>query len=152
MMLHALLAAASLVAGQPVHVDAALLAGLPVTRVEVTIHGEKLACSGPLLRDVVGRLGLPQGEKLGGPMLANGLLLRARDGYAVLFSLAEIDATLGNSGAIVANTCNGQALDDKNGPFRLIVPGEQRPARAMRQLDSIELLVPANPPKEMSHH
>ena len=152
MMLPALFAAAAMVAGQPVPVDAALLAGLQPVQVEATIHGEKLVCTGPRLRDLAGRLGLPQGEKLGGPMLANALLLRARDGYAVLFSLAEIDATLGNSNAIVATACNGQPLDSKVGPYRLIVPGEQRPARAMRQLDTIELVIPPNPPKEVHNH
>lgn len=152
MMLTALALAAALVPGQPVPIGPDLLAGLPVVGAEATVHGEKLSCTGPRLRDLAGRLGLPQGAKLGGPMLANGLLFRARDGYAVLFSLAELDETLGNSPAILATQCGGKPLDEKSGPYRLLVPGEQRPARAMRQVSSVELLVPANPPQDRHAH
>jgi len=144
--------AAALVAGQPVEVDAQLLAGLPEVAVETTIHGEKLACTGPRLRDLAGRLGLPQGKDLGGPMLANGLLFRASDGYAVLFSLGELDSTLGNSAAIIAVRCNGQPIDAKHGPYRLIVPGEARPARAMHQVATVELLAPVIPPHDRHSH
>ncbi len=65
--------------------------------------------------------------------------LRARDGYVVLLSLGELDATLGGEPAIIATRCDGKATDTKDGLYRLIMPSDKRPARAVRQLESIQL-------------
>ena len=40
---------------------------------------------------------------------------------------------------IVADTMNGQPLDAKSGPFKLVVTEDKRPARWVRNLVSIEL-------------
>lgn len=127
-------------------VDAALLAGLPAHDVTLTAHGVTQTCNGPKFAAVLAKLGLPQGEALRGPALASGVIVHARDGYAVLFSLGEVDAALGNEGAIVATQCDGKPLTDKDGPFRLIVPNEKRPARSVRQLATIELVGGAHAP------
>jgi len=34
----------------------------------------------------------------------------------------------------VADRCNGQPLDAREGPARLLVPGDSRPARSARQI------------------
>ncbi|MBS0483566.1 MAG: hypothetical protein JSR96_15780 [Proteobacteria bacterium] len=141
-MLAPLLLSAALTTGTPVAVDAALLDGLPRAEAMLSVHGETHRCTGPALTAVLARLGLPQGEDLRGPHLASGVRLRARDGYAVLFSLGELDPTLGQEAAIIATACDGKALDAATGPYRLVVPGDKRPARAMRQLASIELVLP----------
>ncbi len=64
----------------------------------------------------------------------------AADGYRVVFALAELDPASRNDVPIVAASCDGNALDAKDGPFRLIVPGEKRPARWVRQVTAIDLL------------
>ena len=132
--------AAALVMGTPAPVDSALLAGLPMHDVTLTAHGTTQICNGPAFAAVLAKLGLPQGESLRGPALAAGVIVRARDGYAVLFSLGEVDASLGNSGAILATLCGGKPLTEQDGPFRLIVPNENRPARSVRQVTTIELV------------
>ena len=142
--------AAALALGTPATVDESLLAGLPTREVTLTAHGVTQKCSGPDITTVLAKLGLPQGEALRGPALASGVIVRARDGYAVLFSLAEFDAMLGNEGAVVATQCDGHAIADKDGPYRLIVPGDKRPARAVRQMATIELIGDATAPT--AHH
>ena len=131
--------AATLVPGEPVQIDGALLAGLPEAKATLEAHGKKQVCEGPKLASVLGRLGVPQGEKLRGPALAQVIIVRAHDGYEVAFSLGELDPMLGNSQAIIATTCDGHALAMGEGPYRLIVPGEQRPARSVRMASSVKL-------------
>ena len=139
-MMTPLLLAAALAAGTPATVDAALLAGLPAHDVTLTAHGVTQTCNGTEFAAVLAKLGLPQGEALRGPALARGVIVHARDGYAVLFSLGEVDAALGNDGAIIATRCEGKPLTDKDGPYRLIVPNDKRPARSVRQMATIELV------------
>lgn len=119
-------------------VDAKLLAGLPVHEATLNAHGDVAKCSGPLLSDVASRMGLPMGNALHGADLKRGLIVQAKDGYTVLFSLGELDPGTGNSGAIVATACNGKPLGEDAGPYRLVVPGDKRPARAVRNVTAIE--------------
>lgn len=144
--------AAALVAGTPLPIDAALLHGLPLADATLNAHGEVHHCAGPTVASLLAKLGLPQGEQLGGPALANGVLFRASDGYAVLFSLGELNSTLGNETAIIAVSCEGKPLDGKTGPYRVMLPGDHRPARAMRQVISLELVVPLNSPQARRRH
>lgn len=131
--------AAALTPGTSVTVDEALLAGLPPVEANITVHGKALACSGPTLLSLLARLGLPQGENLRGAALSQVVVVRARDGYEVAFSLGELDLTLGAQPAIVATRCNGAALEAGDGPFRLILPADKRPARSVRMVTGISL-------------
>ena len=134
-----LILAAALVPGQSVPIDAALLAGLPVSSVSFEDHGKKSLCEGPSLAAVLGKLGAPSGEKLRGPLLALTVTVRAKDGYEVAFSLGELDASLGGETVIIATRCDGQDLAPGIGPYRVVVPGDKRPARAVRMAASITL-------------
>ena len=113
--------------------------GLVEHEAVITGHGETVTCNGPALADIVARLGAPQGKAVYGEALGFTVLASARDGYKVRFSLGELDAMLGASKAIVAVRCNGAMLDSADGPYRLVVPGEQRGARSVRQLESLTL-------------
>lgn len=135
-MLAALVLAALAHAVAPV--DAALLAALPAHEATLNAHGVETKCSGPLLADVAAALGMPMGKALHGAELKRGLIVRAKDGYAVLFSLGELDPGTGGSGAIVATACDGKPLGEETGPFRVVVPGDKRPARSVRNVVSIE--------------
>ena len=120
-------------------VTAELLKGLPEVSARLDVHGVVHECSGPKLIDVLAVLGLPHGEALRGKALARTVEIDARDGYEVVFSLAELDPTLGNTPAIIATRCDGKPLDAKDGPYRLVVPNDQRPARSARQVKTITL-------------
>jgi hypothetical protein len=134
-----ILAAAALAVGGSAEIDDALLAGLPVQQATLKAHGVERHCSGPALTDVLAKLGLPHGETLRGAALQRGVLVKARDGYGVLFSLGELDPGTGAEPAIVATQCDGKPLGEHDGPYGLILPGDKRPARSVRQVKSIEL-------------
>lgn len=135
------LIAALLMTSLPVRIEVTsqLLDGLPRQQATLTHHDETLVCEGPLLADVLVRVGMPSGETVRGPALRQGVVARARDGYGVLFSLGELDARLGNAKVILADICDGKPLMQDDGPFRLAVPGDQRGARSVRQLIALEI-------------
>jgi hypothetical protein len=116
------------------------LAKLPQREVRAEAHGQSVICDGPALSDVVAQAGAPQGEALRGKELSLYVKVSARDGYSVVYSLAELDPAMRADVPILTAHCNGAALDDREGPFRVIYPGEKRPARWIRQVSSIELL------------
>ena len=99
---------------------------------------------GVLVEDLLKRAGAPQGENLHGPALATYVVMEAEDGYRVVFSIAELDSGIVDSGVLVADTVDGAALPAKQGPFRVVAPHEKRPARWVRMLKSITVVrVPA---------
>lgn len=123
-----------------VAVAPALLAGLPRHDVSLQVHGTSLQCSGVALVDALRRAGAMPAEPLRGAHLTRRVEAQARDGYRVTFSLGELDPTLGNRSVFIADRCNGQPLNDHDGPLRLVVPQDERPARSLRQLQSLTVL------------
>lgn len=115
-------------------VTAELLAGAPRETVTFEAHGRTARCTGVPLRAVLTQLGLPEGSALRGAALSTVIVAEARDGYKVAFSLGELDPALGGKAVLLAEACDGKPLDATDGPFRLVVPGEARAARSVRQL------------------
>jgi DMSO/TMAO reductase YedYZ molybdopterin-dependent catalytic subunit len=83
---------------------------------------------------------VPQGEDLKGHLLASYLIFEAEDGYRVVFSIAELDSGIIDSGVIVADTLDGAPLAAKQGPLRVVAPHEKRAARWVRMLKSITVV------------
>lgn len=95
---------------------------------------------GVLVEELLKKAGVAQGEDLKGPLLATYFIFEAEDGYRVVFSTAELDSGIVDSGVIVADTLDGAPLPAKQGPFRLIAPHEKRAARWVRMLKSIAVV------------
>ncbi|MCA0393320.1 MAG: molybdopterin-binding protein [Proteobacteria bacterium] len=124
-----------------VPLDAATLAALPRQPVTARVHDAELACEGiPLMALLRASGAVPEGA-LRSAHLGRYVLVDARDGYRVLFSLAELDPGTGNREAWLVDRCAGAALDDKDGPLRLLVPGDTRAARSVRQVEAINVVV-----------
>lgn len=122
--------------------DAKALATMPQVNASRSDHGKTVQCTGVPLAALLARAGVPSGEALRGPALASGLIVVGRDGYRVLFSLGELDGSLGKAEAVLATRCQGQDLDAATGPLRLIVAGDLRPARSVRQVTRLVLVRP----------
>jgi len=120
--------------------DSAALAKLPQQTVHAEAHSKAVNCSGPNLIDVLAAVGAPSGEKLRGKNLTLYVRVSAADGYRAVFALAELDPGMRDAVPIVTDHCDGAALDAKDGPFRIVVPGEKRPARWVRQVMAIDVL------------
>jgi DMSO/TMAO reductase YedYZ molybdopterin-dependent catalytic subunit len=96
---------------------------------------------GVWLHEVLKRAGVPAGAELRGKAVASYLLAEAKDGYQVVFSLAELDPAFIDDQVLLADKVNGKPLDDATGPFRLIAPKEKRAARSIRMLTKLEVVL-----------
>ena len=141
-MLITLLAAASLMlkdGAKTELLDAKALAALPHVSVTVQDHGKARTYSGVPLPLLTTRVGAPTAEALRGPLLGLVVVATAADGYRVALSLAETDPGMRKSRVIVADAEDGKPLADKDGPLKLVVEDDLRPARAARGLVSLEV-------------
>ena len=116
------------------------LNALPQDTLRMRAHeGPEQAFVGPSLETVLA-LAAVQLDSLRGPALARYLLVEARDNYRVVFSLAELSPELGGTHVILAHSVDGHPLTPEQGPWRLIVQGESRPARWVRQVSTLRVL------------
>lgn len=138
-------------AGQTASLDAAAVAALPRVSVPLSIHGADHVFEGPLLLDVLKAVGAETGRDLRGPALAQAVIVRATDGYAVVFGLAELDPGTRPNRIILADRMDGAPLPTEDGPYRLVAEGDLRPARSARQVTSVEVRRLAEPAPATDH-
>lgn len=147
-MIQRLLVAMTLLAAAPasaatteVPLDPAVIAKLPQVQARGTAHGHELVCTGVSLAALLrASAAMPDTPLRGAQQLSRAVVVTARDGYRAVFSLGELDASLGANEVVLTRHCDGAALDDKDGPWRLIAPEESRPARWVRQVESIRVV------------
>ncbi len=112
--------------------------------VHAQAHNAVGVYGGVPLFDLLRLVGAPGGDSLRGPTLASYVLIEAADGYRVTFSLAELSPTFTDRVVLLTDRKDGAPLPAGEGPFRLVVPDDKRPARWARQVTRITLvLLPA---------
>lgn len=119
----------------PLSLSAADLSKMP--RTTATLHdrdGKSHIYTGTPIQEILTRAGVTTGSQLRGENLSKYLLVKCADGYEVLFSLAELDSSFTDRVIILSDTLDGGPLPVGKGPFRLIVPGEKKPARSSFQV------------------
>ncbi len=116
------------------------VAKLPPHSVTVQEHGKTIKYDGVLLHDVLARAGAPFGEQLRGKALSNYVLATARDGYAVVYTLTEMDTAFSEGDLLLADKANGATLPDTQGPFRVVATHDKKPARSLRMLERIDVV------------
>lgn len=126
----------------PRRIDASELHKLP--RVEVRTAdphapGKEIIYSGTPLVEVLEAGGLLLDSGMAGirKTVTMTVLVEATDGYRAAFSLAEIDPEFTDRVILLADTKDSQPLTPREGPFRIVVPGEKRAARWVRQVRAI---------------
>jgi hypothetical protein len=130
-----------LLPGKPAQtLDASALAAMAHISVRAAAHDEPPSdWRGVLLRDILLRAGAPLDKPLRGKALANFVRVTATDHYQVVFGLADLDPSLGHAQVILADQRDGKPLVE-DGPFRLVIAGDQRPARWVRNVAAIEIV------------
>jgi len=125
---------------QPIDLTLAALKQMELREVAVSDKGgETLRYKGVYVSDVLKKTGAILGEALRGENFGQYLLVRARDGYRVVFSLAEIDPAITDQVVLLPFLLNGEPLEPIVRPLRLVVPQDKRQARWVREVTEIEL-------------
>ena len=114
---------------------------LPHTEIKVTDPHEKKEhqYSAVPVHDLLAQVGAPLGDKLRGAALHYVVMVRASDGYAVAFTLADFDEAYTDRTIFLADREDGNPLSDTAGPLRLIIPDDKKAARWARMVTKIEV-------------
>ena len=116
------------------------LAKMPRTELKAASHGETNTYAGVSMRELLTRAGVPSGEALRGPELAKVVVAIGADGYRAAFSVAEFDPAFTDRMSLLADAKDGQPLSGDAAPYQLILDGEKRPARWVRQVVELRLV------------
>jgi len=125
---------------QPLTLSKEDLAKMPRSSVSWSEHGPAVNYEGVLLYEVLKAAGAPLDKQLSGKALATYVLADAKDGYEVVFTLPEVDPAFTDSKILVADTVNGQALGEKQGPLRIVVAQDKKGARSIRMLEKLTVV------------
>ena len=127
-------------AGKQTLLARADIEALPHVKVTTGASGVSITFDGVPLKAVLERGGVGFGETLKGKRLASCLLVEAADGYRVVIALPEIDAAFTDKQIVLAFLKDGKPLDDKEGPYRIVMPDEKRMARWVKQVTALKIV------------
>jgi hypothetical protein len=115
------------------------LKALPRAKATFTAHGKPITYEGALLNAALKQAGVVSGDRLMGRYLNQVVIAKGSDGFTATYSLGETDPIYRANPVIIADSKDGQPLDAKEGPYRLVVDGDLRPGRSPRMLVSVEV-------------
>lgn len=116
------------------------LAALPRHKCTVKDRsGKSVEYEGPLLSDMLAKSGVVLGHDLRGKRMTEVAVAEAPDGYRVVFALPELDPDFVEQTILLADRRDGKALDDKEGPYKIVTPREKRPTRGIRNVSKISI-------------
>jgi hypothetical protein len=125
---------------RPLVMREADLHALPHTRLTVVDDkGTRITYEGVPVVELLRRAGAPLGAQLRGVGMRSYVIVKAADGYQVVFALPEFDPDFTDRVIILADRRNGNALASPEGPFRLIVAEEKRHARWVRDVTTLDV-------------
>ena len=127
--------------GKVLQLTAADLEKLPRRTIQAADRGqEAVSYEGVPLVEVLKLAGAPLGEALKhGDAPTSYVLVEAKDGYRAVFALAELDPAFTDREILLVDHKGGNALSADEGPLRIVVPGEKRHARWIRQVTGLRL-------------
>lgn len=114
---------------------------LPHVKVTASEHSSPPATFvGVTLKSVLEKAGVTFGETMRGKRMADCLLVEAADGYRVVIALPELDPAFTDKQIVLAFLRDGKPLVEKEGPYRIVIPDEKRPARWVRQVTTLKIV------------
>jgi DMSO/TMAO reductase YedYZ molybdopterin-dependent catalytic subunit len=101
--------------------------------------GKDHTYTGVVLAELLQKAGATMGKDLKGENLTKYISVEASDGYQVVFALAELDKDFTDRTIILASMMDDKPLPAGDGPFRIIVQDEKKPARCIKQVTAIKV-------------
>jgi len=119
-----------------------------IKSIEFTSRGQKHTASCIALSSILHAAGADTQMKMGpevSPAMKNhalrlAVVVSSYDGYTACFSLAELMPDFGNTVAWVALDSDGKPFSEGDGHVRVIVPTDKKPARSVRDVQTIEVV------------
>ena len=125
---------------QPLSLSEDQLAKLPRQTVRAKGHdGVEAQFEGVPVIEILAKAGVPTGQALRGPALAHYVVVEAADGYRATFAVAELDPSFTDRVTLLADHRDGKPLSAQSGPLQIIVPGEKKHARWVRQVITLKV-------------
>jgi DMSO/TMAO reductase YedYZ molybdopterin-dependent catalytic subunit len=113
---------------------------MPQTRV---LHKEKdgkeHTYTGVTLAEILQKAGITMGKDPKGKGITQYVLIDAKDGYQVVFALAELDKDFTDRKIILADKVDDKPLPESVGPLQVIVEGEKKAGRCIKQVIAIKV-------------
>jgi DMSO/TMAO reductase YedYZ molybdopterin-dependent catalytic subunit len=115
-------------------------ARLPRRTVQAKAHdGVESRFEGVPLNEILAKAGVPTGNELRGKELTLYVVVEAADGYRALYALPELDPAYTDRIILLADRRDDKPLPERTGPLQVIVPGEKKHARWVRQVIRIKV-------------
>jgi hypothetical protein len=127
--------------GKTLVVTPTVLAGLERAQATLVNHGAPHIYEGVRLTELMRLVDAPAGARIHAAADRDYLVVTGYDGFRALYSLAETDPSVQRHAVILADKMDGAPLDAHDEPFRLVVDGDQKPARSVYAVTRIEVKV-----------
>jgi DMSO/TMAO reductase YedYZ molybdopterin-dependent catalytic subunit len=122
----------------PLRLSAEDLASLPRQSVRARDHkGVEATFEGVAVVEILTKAGARVGDRLRGGAMVDYLVVEASDGYRAVFALPEIDPAFTDRVILLADRRDGRPMVNPEGPLRIVVPGEKKQARWVRQVKTL---------------
>jgi hypothetical protein len=109
-------------------------------RYDVTVPwGGGHTYAGAAVSELLAEVGAPSEVRLHGPPLDQVVIVKGRDGFIAVLAIAETAMSFKGQPVILADEEDGKPLNDKEGPYRLVIGGELKPPRSVWGVVEIEL-------------
>jgi hypothetical protein len=112
-------------------------------RAEATMinHSQPHTYEGVRLTELLRLVGAPTGARLHADADRDYLVVTGGDKFRAVFSLAETDGSVQRHAVILADKMDGAPLNVHDAPYRIVVDGDQKPARSVYAVTRIEVKV-----------
>jgi hypothetical protein len=127
--------------GKILVVTPAVLADLRRDEAVMINHSVAHTYEGVRLTELLRLVDAPTGARIHADADRDYLVVTGGDGFRAVYSLAETDGSVQKHPVILADHMDGAPLIAHDAPFRLVVDGDQKPARSVYAVSRIEVKV-----------
>jgi hypothetical protein len=127
--------------GKTLALTPAVLADLDRAQATMINHSVAHTYEGVRLTEILRLVDAPTGARIHADADKDYLVVTGGDGFRAVFSLAETDGSVQRHPVILADKMDGAPLLPHDAPFRIVVDGDQKPARSVYAVSRIEVKV-----------
>lgn len=127
--------------GKTLVVTPQVLADLGRAEATMINHSVSHTYEGVRLTELLRLVGAPTGARIHADADRDYLVVTGGDGFRAVFSLAETDSSVQHRAVILADHMDGAPLIPHDAPYRIVVDGDQKPARSVYAVSRIEVKV-----------